>query len=223
MLVKLVVENLALIEQLDLDLEPGLVVLSGETGAGKSLILDALSLILGYRASADLIRTGAKKAAVQAVFEVEALPVPYDELVEDGQLIIAREISLNGRSVARINGQIVTVGFLRDLGKLLVDLHGQHEHQSLLQVAKHRQVLDRFAGGPVLQLLEQINEVVTQYREVEDRLKELRGDPRERERRLEMLRFQQEEIAAATLQPQEEDELTAMRQRLANFERLHQA
>lgn len=223
MLVKLVVENLALIEQLDLDLEPGLVVLSGETGAGKSLILDALSLILGYRASADLIRTGAKKAAVQAVFEVEALPVPYDELVEDGQLIIAREISLNGRSVARINGQIVTVGFLRDLGKLLVDLHGQHEHQSLLQVAKHRQVLDRFAGGPVLQLLEQINEVVTQYREVEDRLKELRGDPRERERRLEMLRFQQEEIAAATLQPQEEDELMAMRQRLANFERLHQA
>lgn len=221
MLIKLVVENLALIEQLDLDLEPGLVVLSGETGAGKSLILDALSLILGYRASTDLIRTGAEKASVQAIFEVEELPSPYAELVEEGQLIIAREIHQSGRSVARINGQLVTISFLRDLGKLLVDLHGQHEHQSLLQVPKHREVLDRFAGAAVRELLEQVREVVVKYREIEGQLRTVMGDDRERERLLEMLRFQQEEIAAAALVPDEEEELLATRQRLANFERLH--
>lgn len=223
MLVKLVIENLALIDHLDLDLEPGLVVLSGETGAGKSLVLDALSLILGYRASTDLIRTGAEKASVQAIFEVSELPAAYAELLEEGQLIIAREVSQNGRSVARINGQLVTIGTLRDLGKLLVDLHGQHEHQSLLQVAKHREVLDRFAGISVLQLLETIAKVAIVYRETEAKLRELMGDGRERQQRLEMLRFQLDEIAAAILQPGEEDELLATRQRLANFERLHQA
>ncbi len=223
MLAKLVVENLALIEQLDLDFAPGLVVLSGETGAGKSLVLDALSLILGYRGSTDMIRAGSEKATVQAVFEVKDLPPPYADLVEDGQLIIAREIQQNGRTVARINGQLVTIGFLRDLGRLLVDLHGQHEHQSLLQVAKHREVLDRFAGAPVLDLLEQIRELVVKYRETEGQLKEVMGDERERERRLEMLRYQQEEIAAAALAPDEEEELLATRQRLANYERLHQA
>jgi len=222
-LAKLVVENLALIEQLDLDFAPGLVVLSGETGAGKSLVLDALSLILGYRGSTDMIRAGSEKATVQAVFEVKDLPPPYADLVEDGQLIIAREIQQNGRTVARINGQLVTIGFLRDLGRLLVDLHGQHEHQSLLQVAKHREVLDRFAGAPVLDLLEQIRELVVKYRETEGQLKEVMGDERERERRLEMLRYQQEEIAAAALAPDEEEELLATRQRLANYERLHQA
>lgn len=223
MLVKLVIENLALIDHLDLDLEPGLVVLSGETGAGKSLVLDALSLILGYRASTDLIRAGAEKASVQAIFEVSELPAAYAELLEEGQLIIAREISQNGRSVARINGQLVTIGALRDLGKLLVDLHGQHEHQSLLQVAKHREVLDRFAGISVLQLLEEIAKVANFYRETEAKLRELAGDGRERQQRLEMLRFQLDEIAAAALQPSEEEELLAARQRLANFERLHQA
>lgn len=220
---KLVIENLALIDHLDLDLEPGLVVLSGETGAGKSLVLDALSLILGYRASTDLIRAGAEKAAVQAIFEVSDLPAAYVDLIEEGQLIIAREVSQNGRSVARINGQLVTIGTLRELGNSLVDLHGQHEHQSLLQVAKHREVLDRFAGAPVLHLLEETAKAAALYRETETQLRELMGDGRERQRRLEMLRFQMDEIAAAALQPGEEDDLLAARQRLANFERLHQA
>lgn len=223
MLIKLVIENLALIDHLDLDLEPGLVVLSGETGAGKSLVLDALSLILGYRASTDLIRTGAEKASVQAIFEVSELPAAYAELLEEGQLIIAREVSQNGRSVARINGQLVTIGTLRDLGKLLVDLHGQHEHQSLLQVAKHREVLDRYAGTAVLQLLEKIAKMASAYRETETKLRELMGDERERQQRLEMLRFQLDEIAAAALQSDEEGELLVTRQRLTNFERLHQA
>lgn len=223
MLAKLVVENLALIDYLDLDLEPGLVVLSGETGAGKSLVLDALSLILGYRASTDLIRSGAEKATVQAIFTVGDLPAEYASLVEEGQLIIAREVSLNGRSVARINGQLVTIGTLRDLGNLLVDLHGQHEHQSLLQVAKHREVLDRFAGPQTLELLDKIFDVAKAYRQTEAKLKALIGDGREQQRRLEMLRFQLDEIAAAALQPDEEADLLVTRQRLSNYERLHNA
>lgn len=223
MLVKLVVENLALIDKLDLDLEPGLVVLSGETGAGKSLVLDALSLILGYRASVDLIRTGAERARVQAVFEVTDLPPEYSELIEDGQLIIAREVNANGRSTARINGQLVTIGTLRDLGKLLVDLHGQHEHQSLLQVAKHGEMLDRFAGSQTAQLLISVANVATKHRQVNAKLRALVGDGREQVRRLELLRFQQEEIAAAALEPDEEDELLSKSRRLANYERLHNA
>ena len=223
MLAKLVVENLALIDYLDLDLEPGLVVLSGETGAGKSLVLDALSLILGYRASTDLIRSGAEKATVQAIFTVGDLPAEYASLVEEGQLIIAREVSLNGRSVARINGQLVTIGTLRDLGNLLVDLHGQHEHQSLLQVAKHREVLDRFAGPQTLELLDKIFDVAKAYRQTEAKLKALIGDGREQQRRLEMLRFQLDEIAAAALQPDEEADLLVTRKRLSNYERLHNA
>jgi DNA repair protein RecN (Recombination protein N) len=223
LLAKLVVENLALIDYLDLDLEPGLVVLSGETGAGKSLVLDALSLILGYRASTDLIRSGAEKATVQAIFTVGDLPAEYASLVEEGQLIIAREVSLNGRSVARINGQLVTIGTLRDLGNLLVDLHGQHEHQSLLQVAKHREVLDRFAGPQTLELLDKIFDVAKAYRQTEAKLKALIGDGREQQRRLEMLRFQLDEIAAAALQPDEEADLLVTRKRLSNYERLHNA
>ncbi|NLY54764.1 MAG: DNA repair protein RecN [Firmicutes bacterium] len=221
MLVKLVVENLALIDYLDLDFKPGLVVLSGETGAGKSLVLDALSLILGYRASTDLIRHGADRAMVQAIFEVETLPPEYADLVEDGQLIIARELNQNGRSVARINGQLVTASTLRGLGQILVDLHGQHEHQSLLQVEKHRSVLDQFAGSETLALLEETARLAAFFGENERKLRELVGDESEQQRRLDMLRFQHEEIAAAALRADEEEELLATRQRLANYERLH--
>lgn len=223
MLVKLVVTNLALIDELELDFEPGLVVLTGETGAGKSLVLNALSLILGYRASTDLIRTGEEKALVQAVFSAgHSLPANVVDYVEDGQIIIAREINQNGRSTARVNDRLVTVAALRELGEHLVDLHGQHEHQSLLKTNKHREVLDRFAGSELAGLLAEITTCVRAYRRQEAQLAELRGgDEREQERRLDMLRFQAAEIAAAALDVEEEKELLAKRKRMANFERLH--
>jgi len=220
MLVKLVVENLALIDHLDLDLRSGLVVLTGETGAGKSLVLDALSLILGYRATTDLIRTGADKAMVQAVFEGVQLTDEFAALVDDGQLIISREVMDNGRSVARVNGQLVTVGLLRQLGPALVDLHGQHEHQSLLSVDRHRELLDKFAGATAQSLLAQLEQCVDRCTQFNKELTSLLGDDRERERRLDMLRFQQEEIAAARLQAGEEERLYAERRLLANFEKL---
>jgi DNA repair protein RecN (Recombination protein N) len=221
MLVKLVVENLALIDHLELDFPRGLIVLSGETGAGKSLILDALSLILGDRATTELVRTGAQRAVVQAVFEDVQLPGDYAQFVDEGQLIISREVQQNGRSVARVNGQIVTVGILRALGAALVDLHGQHEHQSLLRVDKHREVLDRFGGEPVANLLGRLGELTDQFAGVSQQLEQIYGDARERERRLDMLRFQTEEIAAARLQPGEEETLLNERRALANYERLY--
>lgn len=221
MLVKLVVENLALIDYLDLDYQSGLIVLTGETGAGKSLVLDALSLILGYRATTDLIRIGADKVTVQAIFESVQLPTEFAGLMDGGQLIISREVSQTGRSIARVNGQLVTVGLLRALGPALVDLHGQHEHQSLLSIEKHREVLDRFAGTEVFGCLERIAVLTDRYLNINRELALLLGDDRERERRLDMLRFQREEIAAASLAAGEEDRLTNERRLLANFEKLH--
>lgn len=220
MLVKLVVENLALIDHLDLDCRSGLVVLTGETGAGKSLVLDALSLILGYRATTDLIRIGADKAMVQAVFEGVQLMDEFASLVDDGQLVISREVMDNGRSVARVNGQLVTVGLLRQLGPALVDLHGQHEHQSLLSVDRHRELLDKFAGAAAQSLLAELEQCVDRFSKLDKELASLLGDDRERERRLDMLRFQQEEIAAARLQAGEEERLYAERRLLANFEKI---
>lgn len=220
MLVKLVVENLALIDYLDLDYQSGLVVLTGETGAGKSLVLDALSLILGYRSTTDLIRIGAEKAMVQAVFADVKLTDEFADLVEDGQLIVSREVTRNGRSIARVNGQLVTVGLLRQLGPLLVDLHGQHEHQSLLSVEKHRVLLDRFAGPAVHLVLSQVAESSDRFLAINRELASLLGDDRERERQLDMLRFQQEEIAAAHLKVGEEEQLYGERRLLANFEKL---
>ncbi len=221
MLTKLVVENLALIDCLDLDFRSGLVVMTGETGAGKSLVLDALSLILGYRASSDLIRLGEDKATVQAVFEAVQLPEQFAELVDGEQLIIYRQVSANGRSSARVNGHLVTVGQLRQLGRALVDLHGQHEHQSLLDVDKHRGTLDRFAGDALIAPLTQVQACTKRYAAIKRELDDLLGDERERERRLDMLRFQQEEIAAASLLAGEEEQLQSERRLLANFEKLY--
>lgn len=223
MLVKLVVSNLALIDYLDLDWQSGLVVLTGETGAGKSLVLDALSLILGYRAATDLIRLGREKASVQAVFESVQLPEEFAALSEGGQLIISREVGQNGRSVAKVNGQLVTMGQLRSLGAALVDLHGQHEHQSLLAVEKHLQVLDRFGGATVASHLTAVAQLAERHQALSRELAGLLGDDRERERRLDMLRFQRDEIAAAKLVVGEEERLASERRLLANYEKLFAA
>ena len=156
MLVQLTVDNLALIEHIGLDLGSGLNVLTGETGAGKSILVDAMNILTGGRASGDLVRTGAEKAIVEGLFDCVQLPRVSEKLTEFGMtasedcsLLLSREITANGRSACRINGRVMPLVMYRTLGEMLVDLHGQHEHQSLLKVDKHRELFDRFGGDEI--------------------------------------------------------------------------
>ncbi|MGD0152143.1 MAG: DNA repair protein RecN [Thermacetogeniaceae bacterium] len=156
MLIQLTIENLALIEQVSLDLGTGLNILTGETGAGKSILVDAMDILIGGRASSDLVRTAAGRAVVEGLFDCSELPPVAEKMAEFGlpvsedcSLLLSREIMAGGRSACRVNGRVVPLGMYRTLGEMLVDLHGQHEHQSLLKVDKHRELFDRFGGNEI--------------------------------------------------------------------------
>ena len=227
MLVQLSVRNLAIIRDIRLDFGPGLTALTGETGAGKSILIDALGLVLGARASSDLVRSGAARAWAEAIFDLTDLPATeallsqlaaYGVEPEDGQLIVTRELQANGRSVARINGQAVPASVLNAIGSALVDIHGQSDHLSLLKAERQLDLLDRYAG--LLGLREELARRVQEYRSVRRQLERLRAEEREREHRADLLRYQVQEIEAARLRPGEEDELLAERARLQNAERL---
>ena len=220
MLTLLHIENIAVVESADISFDRGFNVLSGETGAGKSIIIDAISAILGERAYREVIRTGTDKAFVSAVFDgVPELPwfgamhVPYE-----GQLMIQREIFLDGRNLCRVNGQAVSVGALKALGASLVSIHGQHDSQQLFDEAKHLELLDAFAEDEAL---------LTDYREAYDKaaaiaaqLKRLNLDESEKLRRMESLQHQIAELEKAGLRPGEDQELEARQKLLLNAEKL---
>jgi len=210
-LIELAVTNLAVIESVRLTLRPGFVVVTGETGAGKSLVVDALALALGARGTSDLVRTGAASLRVEAIFdEVPRDPDdPLDELVDlnDGTLIVSREVSADGRSLARVNDRTVTVGALAAFGSRLAEIHGQHEHQRLFAADRQRSLLDRF--GEHGELLLHVAEAWRAWRSVTARAEELVTDPRELQRRTDLLRYQVAEIRAAKLQPDEDLALAA--------------
>lgn len=230
MLVELSISNLAIIDHLRLQFGAGFNVLTGETGTGKSIIIDAVSLLLGARASTDLVRTGAESAVVEGLFQLapETLGALRDEfgelgLLDDaeqaaGELIIRREVSAGGRSSARVNGRAVTQSVLRDLGRHLIDIHGQGDHLTLLQARRHIDFLDRY-GGLGGQRAE-VAGVVRRLREVREALRALQQDARELARRVDLLTFQVDEIRAARLHPDEEAELRRERSLLANAEKL---
>lgn len=211
MLVELRIRDYAVVEDLTLELGPGLNVLTGETGAGKSIIVGALSLLLGERASSDVVRTGASRATVEAVFEVDRLPAVKRMVDEhgfrlaDGLLILRREVAAEGRNRAWVCGSPATAGLLGKLGSALVDLHGQHEHQTLLRPADQRTILDAFGGCQEL-----AGAVADGYRKVQGLREELEAREerrREVESRSDFLRFQLDEIDEAHLTPGEDEAL----------------
>jgi len=229
-LLEISIRNFALIDNVRLALSPGLNVLTGETGAGKSIIIDAVELALGARASAEVIRTGADKAVVDVVFDIMETPALGRLVAEmglgeapDPTLVVSREVPADGRAACRVNGRIVNLSVLRELTERLIDIHGQHEHQSLLRPERHVDLLDAFGGEEASTLR---TEVAAAWRAWQGTLEEIRGlagDERDRARKVDLLRFQAEEIGRAKLKPTEEDELQEERRLLASAEKRHEA
>lgn len=211
MLRSLHIENIALIDRLDLELSEGLVVLTGETGAGKSILIDAVNLLLGGRADKDLIKSGAEKAVSEGLFDLdEGVATQVAELgipAEDGELVLSRELSLSGRNTCRINGRIVPLSALRAVGAALVDIHGQHDNQALLDPAKHLDFLDGYAAKALSPIKEDVAKSYANWREVTEAVKAGAGSEAELARREDMLRFQVEEIGTAAPVSGEEEEL----------------
>jgi DNA repair protein RecN (Recombination protein N) len=226
MLLELRIENFAIIDKLDLEFGPGLVVFTGETGAGKSIIIDAVETLLGVRADTSVIRTGVENSSVEATFkimpkvreQVHDILREEDLLDDENYVTLRREFRREGRNIARVNGRTVNLSLLRALGELLIDLHGQSEHLSLLRVKSHLGLLDRFAE--VEASLGDYQGVYRKLMEVRRELRKLRQSEEEAARRLELLTYQVDEITAAGLEPGEEEQLRAERTRLANAENL---
>ncbi|MFW5713840.1 MAG: DNA repair protein RecN [Brevefilum sp.] len=226
MLTELRIENFAIIQKLRLEFNNGLVIFTGETGAGKSIILDALEAVLGGRAETSTIRTGVDRAFVEATFrltpeirdQVNALLKAEDLLDDPEYVTLGREIRTEGRNTARINGRTVTATLQREIGAYLVDIHGQSEHLSLLHVRNHRRLLDSFAD--VEPLLNEYQQTYEQLQTVRKELRNLQQNERDAARRMDMLTFQIQEIDAAKLTPGDEEELRQERTRLANAESL---
>jgi DNA repair protein RecN (Recombination protein N) len=215
------INGLGVIEDLDLQLHPGLNVLSGETGAGKTMVTVGLSLALGARASATLVRQGSRAAQVQARFEVGETPEsPLAEWVEDGELILARSITADGKGSARISGQLATASALAELGGALVEVHGQHPAQRLLSPATQTAFLDRFAGDEHMVALATYRETFDELRAATAALEELQEAGRDRERELDLLAYQVREIEALSPQAGESAALVAEEARLSHIERL---
>ena len=220
MLSLLHIENIAVIESADISFDQGFNILTGETGAGKSIVIDAISAILGERAYRDMIRTGAAKASVRAVFtDVPELAWFAENGVEyDPETIIQREIYLDGKNVCRVNGTLVTVSILRKLGIQLINIHGQHDSASLFDENNHLQFLDDFAvNGQLRQQYAEAYEAVAKLRREID---SLTMDESEKLRRMETLRFQIEEISKAELEAGEDESLESRRKLLQNAEKL---
>src|SRR5438477_7960771 len=202
------IRNLAVIEAVEVEFEPGFNVLTGETGAGKSILVEAVGLLLGARSAAELVRTGETLATIEAIFEDR----------DERELIVRREISSQGRSRSFINGALATAAALRDLSARLVELHGQHEHQALLDPLTHLPLLDEFADAT--ELASRVATSWSAVRTVRDELERSRMDAREKSARLDLIAFQLGEIERAAPRPAEDEELATLRQVLASAERI---
>lgn len=222
MLLELTVQDFALIDRLRLEFSDGLNILTGETGAGKSIIIDSVSFVLGGRSSKDIIRTGTDKTEVQAVFtsidspEFIELIQSYGIESDDGIIILSRELNTSGKGMCRINGKALTSSVLKNIGNYLLDIHGQHEHQSLLNEENHIDMLDMFGGSSIFALKEEVKNIYGEVQHIKQQLKSMQGDDYERERKLSLLDYQIREIDDAKLITNEEEELLTERNILNN-------
>ncbi|MCP9035575.1 MULTISPECIES: DNA repair protein RecN [unclassified Streptococcus] len=221
MLLEISIKNFAIIEEISLNFEKGMTVLTGETGAGKSIIIDAMNMMLGSRATTDVIRHGAPKAEIEGLFAVESnrhLTALFEEqgLEWTDELIIRREILQNGRSVSRINGQMVNLSVLKAVGQHLVDIHGQHDQEELMRPQLHITMLDEFGDAAFFQTKDAYRQTFEDYKRLRKQVVELQRNQQENKARIEMLEFQIAEIEAAALEVDEDVRLEQERQRLLN-------
>ena len=221
MLLEISIKNFAIIEEISLNFEKGMTVLTGETGAGKSIIIDAMNMMLGSRATTDVIRHGAPKAEIEGLFAVESnrhLTALFEEqgLEWTDELIIRREILQNGRSVSRINGQMVNLSVLKAVGQHLVDIHGQHDQEELMRSQLHITMLDEFGDAAFFQIKAAYRQTFEDYKRLRKQVVELQRNQQENKARIEMLEFQIAEIEAAALEVEEDVRLEQERQRLLN-------
>ena len=229
MIVELTVENLAIIEKAQISLGPGFTVLTGETGAGKSLLVDALELALGERADVELVRSGAPRASVSVVLDLSSNKALKRRCasegiaLEDSALFIQREVFAEGRSQSRIGGKLMPISALKQIGSLLVDLHGQHDHQSLLDSEKHLAYLDLWIGQVALDLQKKISSAYAACEDARQTLSSLQASNRDREQRLDLLRFQVGEIESVNPLAGELEQLEGQIGKLKNAERLAQS
>ncbi|MCT4382811.1 DNA repair protein RecN [Leuconostoc suionicum] len=226
MLENLIIENFAIIEKVDLQFEEGMSVLTGETGAGKSIIIDALFMLTGGRANSEMVRHGSKKAVLQAVFSVPDNQKLRDLIArsgvagDDNELIIYRELNQNGRSIIRINGVLVNLKTLAAIGRYLVDIQGQNDAQQLLNPEEHLPLLDAFGCEKITQFRNDYQELFQKFRSITTRIRNIQTSQQEITQRLDLLKFQQEELQEANLQPNEENDLLDARDKLRNFKKI---
>ncbi len=226
MLSHLQIENVALIGQLSIDFDEGLNIITGETGAGKSIVIDSINLLLGERADRNLIRAGEENAYIEGIFNLERIDElssvldSYGIAVDDGVLIVARELSANGRNICRLNGRAVTLSVLKEVSRYLIDIHGQHEHQSLLSVESHRRFLDSFGGTRVKDAKEKVEKYYEDLRNIQRQIDSIHGIDDNGRARKDYLIYQLEEIDGANLKIGEDEELMQERLVLQNSERI---
>jgi DNA repair protein RecN (Recombination protein N) len=226
MLLELTIRNFAVIKEVSVSFGRGLTILTGETGAGKSILIDAISLLLGGRGSSDYVRYGCSKAEIEGLFEFAEGAPALSMLAEMGieaeehTIIIRRELSSTGKTVCRINGQMVTLSMLREVAPWLINIHGQHEHQSLMQGDRHIDWLDSFGDEKVTPALREFSKLYSEYRQLHSELEYISTNEREMVQRMDMLRFQLQEIVEANLKPLEDEELLKEKKRLSGGEKL---
>ncbi|KQU59667.1 DNA repair protein RecN [Rossellomorea marisflavi] len=230
MLQELSIKNFAIIDSIALSFEEGLTVLSGETGAGKSIIIDAIHLLVGGRGSSEFVRHGEKKAEIEGLFLLDdprhpchAKASEFGIDIEEGMIVLRRDISSTGKSVCRVNGKLVTIATMREIGSTLIDIHGQHEHQELMNEHLHLTLLDQFGGKDIASSLTAYLDVFEEYQTVARQLKRLNENEQEMAHRLDLIQFQQKEIQDAELRLHEDDELQDEKLKLVNFEKLYEA